>query len=697
MSAAVGAPGHAVQGEGMGLTDDLSEEVVEILAKAKCPLASPDDRLLAACAEGHADLVWDLCQEEAANPNCCSSKGTPAFVIAALQGQDEVIHKLIRLGVLVSTCRESDGINAPFAAAGGGHPHTLVVLKACGADLDMPTKIEGGGGATPIFVAAGRGNLDCIDTLHSLGADITRQMSNGMTPIFSAAIQGQTTALRKLASLGLDVSARMSNGTTAAFFAAYRGHSKTLETLHELGAEMDCPLATGGGTPIFVAAQQGHTECVSILGRIGCDPEVRMPKSGATPLFSASQKGHTDVVTVLLRDFKVNPNVGLTDSTSPLWVAAASGHVETIKVLAKHGAMIDAPRQSGSTPFCAAAMQGHVDCLRALHELGASPNAKTQYGATALYLAAQKGQPECIKTLVAMGADPDTSLPDGASAVLVAAELGYDKCISVLADVGADLNACRTSSGASPLFVASQKGNIKAMEVLISLGAKVNGCRKDNASPLHPAAYFGRVEACRVLFRAGADVNHVDGHGNRPVDAALEQCKAVERQLREGDPPPDPTCTPTRQQDLKNVVDLLSKMEQQTYRQSVLPYSQRTPLQCLFAELSPGICNDLQQLVVDALVAPPDTFEGIDFLEVKGQPKWDHNLATKECMGCSAGFGLLLRRHHCRACGHLFCAQCSTKTLVLPFGKAAKGQQRVCNWCYESLTAAPGDAVEVVL
>ena len=43
-------------------------------------------------------------------------------------------------------------------------------------------------------------------------------------------------------------------------------------------------------------------------------------------------------------------------------------------------------------------------------------------------------------------------------------------------------------------------------------------------------------------------------------------------------------------------------------------------------------------------------------------------------------------QHHCRACGNLFCASCSSKKKELPeFGYL--GEQRVCNTCFSSASS----------
>lgn len=46
-------------------------------------------------------------------------------------------------------------------------------------------------------------------------------------------------------------------------------------------------------------------------------------------------------------------------------------------------------------------------------------------------------------------------------------------------------------------------------------------------------------------------------------------------------------------------------------------------------------------------------------VEMSSPPVWIPDHATTRCRGCGAAFSMLLRRHHCRLCGHIFCATCA--------------------------------------
>ena len=62
------------------------------------------------------------------------------------------------------------------------------------------------------------------------------------------------------------------------------------------------------------------------------------------------------------------------------------------------------------------------------------------------------------------------------------------------------------------------------------------------------------------------------------------------------------------------------------------------------------------------------------------------------CRGCERAFGLLLRRHHCRRCGRVFCDACSSRTAVVRGLDA-----RVCEACFaDEQRSAPADVFDDV-
>ncbi|KAJ8561765.1 hypothetical protein ON010_g7914 [Phytophthora cinnamomi] len=78
---------------------------------------------------------------------------------------------------------------------------------------------------------------------------------------------------------------------------------------------------------------------------------------------------------------------------------------------------------------------------------------------------------------------------------------------------------------------------------------------------------------------------------------------------------------------------------------------------------------------------------------------WVPDTASARCQICLSSFTLTRRRHHCRLCGHLVCANCSHDRTYLPFAGSAPSQhrlikdgapQRTCSSCASTLRNMAG-------
>ena len=65
----------------------------------------------------------------------------------------------------------------------------------------------------------------------------------------------------------------------------------------------------------------------------------------------------------------------------------------------------------------------------------------------------------------------------------------------------------------------------------------------------------------------------------------------------------------------------------------------------------------------------------------KVPPVWVADKDAPLCSACSAKFTLVRRRHHCRACGRIFCAACCSYRAKIPFLQDTKA--RVCHTCFQ--------------
>jgi len=61
--------------------------------------------------------------------------------------------------------------------------------------------------------------------------------------------------------------------------------------------------------------------------------------------------------------------------------------------------------------------------------------------------------------------------------------------------------------------------------------------------------------------------------------------------------------------------------------------------------------------------------------------EWQRDEESAICTGCSASFNVLRRRHHCRACGKIFCNSCCNYWILLPPEYHFDDPQRTCWKC----------------
>ncbi|XP_013173990.1 PREDICTED: RUN and FYVE domain-containing protein 2 isoform X1 [Papilio xuthus] len=63
-------------------------------------------------------------------------------------------------------------------------------------------------------------------------------------------------------------------------------------------------------------------------------------------------------------------------------------------------------------------------------------------------------------------------------------------------------------------------------------------------------------------------------------------------------------------------------------------------------------------------------------------PNWTSDKDAVACAACAKEFNITRRKHHCRRCGHIFCAACSDKTVALPGNTKPV---RVCDTCFNEV------------
>jgi len=99
-------------------------------------------------------------------------------------------------------------------------------------------------------------------------------------------------------------------------------------------------------------------------------------------------------------------------------------------------------------------------------------------------------------------------------------------------------------------------------------------------------------------------------------------------------------------------------------------------------------------LASSSIVASSDQDAAVGAAKTKAD--WVPNEAAESCFKCDKAFTLLRRRHHCRACGLLCCAECAPRTNKSSWMTKSKDEstyKRLCMDCAEGLGLMPSSVL----
>jgi ankyrin repeat protein len=523
-------------------------------------------------------------------------KQLPRALSEAIQAEQlPIVKRLLAAGADPNEVNPFDWYNPLQLAIRHKETQILELLLAKGATLDACS-------------AAGLGRLDDLKRL--VDEPLPRHLSRSAEPLpmFWAARKGQLACLQYLLAKGDDVNARGRRGWTPLHMAIFSGDAATVELL--LAHQAD-PLAMAEAyydqieylAPMHVAAAVGKLELVQLFVQRGVSPWLRGKQwardqvdtplpvancpSGRSALQLAALRKHPEVVRYLLQLALKELQTDLRqlseeNADTALSVAAAQGEVEFCRQLLAEGVKLEGGASiTGTNPLEAAAGAGQSEVVKLLLAAEANPSGtKSDSSSTPLHLAAKEGHTEVVRLLLDAGAAIDThslALPvrtdelggvtfgrnyyvpaptDGPRPLTLAAQHGHSEVVKLLLARGAQPDLERTESPEppakqSPQPRASRPQKVKRSDtplealldyysgkddyeqrtaiakLLIDAGARLDPSRVKDC--LEKVAERGDVVRLELLERAGAKISSDDTrllktaieHGNRQFVQAL--------------------------------------------------------------------------------------------------------------------------------------------------------------------------------
>ncbi|KAM6978234.1 uncharacterized protein ankrd50l [Tautogolabrus adspersus] len=427
-------------------------EAVEILLdhNAGVDLADGDGRTAlsvaalcvptAAGVKGYGEVA-SLLLERGADPGHRDHDGMTPLLLAAYEGNDDVVELLLEAGADVDETAGPDG-NAPaaaavtplLAAAAMGHMKTVSRLLFWGAAVDA-IDCEG---RTALCLAAARGSVEVVRSLLDRGLDENHKDDLGWTPLHAAACEGHRTVCAALTERGsmARVGEMDIEGRTPLILAAQEGHWSTVRLLLDRRSPID-HRAYDGHSALSAALLEGHSEVADLLMRRGADTDVR-DAEGRPLLYLLVLEGRLEMATLLIEKGGVPLESRDPEGRTALHVASWQGSVEMVDLLLKHGANPNAQDAEGRPPIHSVAWTGHVKVGRRLLEAnGVIIDLSCHQKATALSIAAQAGHANIVAMLLERGANPDHMDKYARSPIKVAGKHGHFNIVRLLESYGA--------------------------------------------------------------------------------------------------------------------------------------------------------------------------------------------------------------------------------------------------------------------
>ena len=325
--------------------------------------------LLAACKDGHEQVVQILLATKGIDFNTKSKSGHTPLIFASYTGHVNIVKRLL------AHLDKNDHLKESF-------------------DINHQDEEEG---CTALSFACLNGHEQVVETLLIVkNIDVNKSTEEGATPLTIACENGHEKVVKILLANGADINKANNKDCTPLIFASENGHHTVVKTLLENGADINKAMDSGD-TPLIIASDRGYTLIVMTL--LKNDAEVNLSNNcDRTALCYACDKGHRAIVLALLK-YDADCNAG--DDTA-LMMASQGNFVDIANDLIGKGADVNKQNQNGTSPLMIACSFGHLETIATLLDSkDININAKGEDGLTAVVLAIHYNNVQTIKEVFA--------------------------------------------------------------------------------------------------------------------------------------------------------------------------------------------------------------------------------------------------------------------------------------------------------
>lgn len=250
-----------------------------------------------------------------------------------------------------------------------------------------------------------KGDIDKVEELISVGAEINGKDSNGKTPLINAIIGNNIEIMRLLMKSGASVTSVDEYGKTPLIHAIINNNIEAMRILlNNINVKINKAYGLGK-KPIDYAIEQNNIETIYLL--LERNVELEFVRD-VILLRYASEIGHFETVKILLENYNTTIETKDNKERTPLFLASKNGNLEIVDYLLEKGADIEARDKEDRTCLMNASKEGRLNIVEFLLEKGANIEEKDKRGNTPLIHASRESHLNIIKLLLEKGANPKT-------------------------------------------------------------------------------------------------------------------------------------------------------------------------------------------------------------------------------------------------------------------------------------------------
>lgn len=247
-----------------------------------------------------------------------------------------------------------------------------------------------------LMIAASRGNVEEVNRLVRLGADILAETEQGVTALIFAIANDRTEAAKILIDYGSDPEKVTTDGETPFLIAVKNQNADITEALIRAGIDIDYT-DKYDATALHYAAVYDYLAIADMLLYYDASIEKKTVE-GSTPLLAAVFVGNADIADLLIQngaDIEARDNEGY----SPFQIAAFNGDTLIMQLLISNKVNIYAVNNVNHNALTISIMANKLDATRYLLKIG-NKWTSDEYKALNPYIVAAKyGRKDVIKIL----------------------------------------------------------------------------------------------------------------------------------------------------------------------------------------------------------------------------------------------------------------------------------------------------------